>query len=174
MRLIVLILTSCIAAAAFGAEPQDRYLTVVRRAADALLAAGVDDFGPQKSALILSVLDPKSGRPLGKLPKAPSGVRASDRCPPYGSNANLQQDLYRTLDDLSRITGDARYAQASLAALVDYSRHVTAVAAGAPRTCRGPDADGADQCALPMTPARIHLCSQIYNRSRASALGLAG
>jgi len=113
---------SGIVSAAFGAESQDRYLTVARRAADALLAEGRDDYGPQKSALILSVLDPKTGRPLSKLPKAPSGVRGSDRCPPYGSNANLQQDLYRTLDELSRITGDPRYVQASHAALVDFLR----------------------------------------------------
>ena len=122
MRFFVLVLMSGMISSAFGAEPRERYLTVVRRAADALLAEGRDDYGPQKSSLILSVLDPKTGRPLGKLPKAPSGVRGSDRCPPYGSNANLQQDLYRTLDELSRITGDARYVQASHAALVDFLR----------------------------------------------------
>ena len=60
----VLILTSWIAAA-FGAEPQDRYLTVVRRAADALLAEGVDDYGPQKSVLILLVSRSQVGAAAG-------------------------------------------------------------------------------------------------------------
>ena len=113
---------ACFAVAASAAEPTGRYLAIVRRAADALLNEGIDVYGPQKSALIISVLDAKTGRPLEKLPKPPSGVRAGDRSTPYGSNANIQQDLYRTLDELSRLTGNQRYERASHAALVDFLR----------------------------------------------------
>jgi hypothetical protein len=105
-----------------AAEADDRYLAVVRKAADAILAEGLDTHGPVKSAMILSVLDAKTGKPLEKLPKAPTGVRSGDRSPPFGSNANIQQDLYRTLDELSRITGDDRYRKASHAALIDFLR----------------------------------------------------
>src|SRR5690349_1280181 len=89
-----------------GAEPNDRYLAPVQKACDALLNEAVDDLGPQKSAMIMSVLDMKTGKPLAKLPKPPTGVRNGDRCAPFGSNANIQQDLYRVLDELSRITSD--------------------------------------------------------------------
>ncbi|HEV7301558.1 MAG TPA: hypothetical protein VGN72_19495 [Tepidisphaeraceae bacterium] len=103
------------------ADPQ-RYLQVVQRTADTLLDTGVDTYGSEKTGMILSVLDRKTGKPLTKLPKAPHGVRWGDRTGPGGSNANLQQDLYRTLYHLSRITGDKRYAEASDKALSDFLR----------------------------------------------------
>lgn len=107
---------------ALSASAEDPCLTLVRRAADALLAGGTDRYGPQHSALILSLLDCKTGLPLERLPKAPAGVRGSDRSTLYGSNANIQQDLYRVLQELSRLTGDDRYAQAARASLIDFLR----------------------------------------------------
>lgn len=111
-----------VGALALGSDSQDPYLAVVRRATDTLLAEGVDHFGPQNTAMILSLLDRKSGKPLAKLPKAPAGVRGSDRCTLSGSNANIQQDLYRVLEEMSRLTGDERYAKAAHAALIDFLR----------------------------------------------------
>jgi hypothetical protein len=61
-------------------------------------------------------------KPLHNLPKAPDGVRTEDRTGPGGSNTNLQQDLYRTMHHLSRLTGDPRYSAAAHAALVDFLR----------------------------------------------------
>ena len=81
--------------------------------ADALLAEGVDDYGPQKSVLILLVSRSQVGAAAGQVAerrRAASGgaiaVRRTARMP------TSKQDLYRTLDELSRITGDARYVQA--------------------------------------------------------------
>lgn len=100
----------------------ERYLAVVLRSLDAILDNARDTTGPLHTGMIMSVLDRKTGRPLAKLPKAPTGIRASDRTEAYGSNANLQQDLYRALQHASRITGDPRYETAARAALLDFLR----------------------------------------------------
>lgn len=115
---------ACRLEAAEPASPagSSRYLDMVRRTADALLEHGRDSYGQQHSAMILSVLDAKTARPLAALPRAPAGVRQGDRTGPGGSNANLQQDLYRALQHLSRLTGDERYARAVRDALVDFLR----------------------------------------------------
>lgn len=101
---------------------ESKYLTVVRRTVDVILENGRDTYGDEHSEMIISVLDRKSGKPLRSLPQAPQGVRHSDRVGPGGSNANLQQDLYRTMRHLSRLTGDPRYEQAAQAALQDFIR----------------------------------------------------
>jgi hypothetical protein len=98
------------------------YLVVVRRCADTLLDKGVDHWGPRKTALIASVLDRTTLMPPSTMPKSPGGNRQGDRCVPYGSNANLQQNLYVTFFHLSRITGDPRYGTAATAAMVDLFR----------------------------------------------------
>ncbi|HEX4132416.1 MAG TPA: hypothetical protein VHZ24_20465 [Pirellulales bacterium] len=98
------------------------YLDVVRRTVDALLRTAVDRFGKQQSGMILSVLDRENATPLTKLPSPPAGVRQGDRCGPGGSNANLQQDLYRSMFHLSRLTGDPQYAEAARDALLDFLR----------------------------------------------------
>lgn len=106
-------------AAVLGTSP---YLEVVRSSLDTLLENALDTVGEQRSGMILSVLDRKTGRPLTTLPQAPTGVRKGDRTGPGGSNASLQQDLYRVLDHLSRLTGETRYREASRQALVDFAR----------------------------------------------------
>jgi hypothetical protein len=102
--------------------PASNYLEVVKRAADVLLEKGVDRYGPQHSGIILSVLNRQTGEPLELLPKAASGLRKADRTVAGGSNANLQIDLYRALQHLSRLTGEARYDKAARAGLVDFLR----------------------------------------------------
>ncbi len=121
-RLAADLLIEKLTAGAGGAhtESNAKYLDVVRRTADVILENGRDTYGEQKSGMILSLLDRKTARPLSSLPKAPAGIRHGDRTGLGGSNANLQQDLYRALQHLSRLTGDARYAQAAHAALVDF------------------------------------------------------
>ncbi|MFA8020255.1 hypothetical protein [Bremerella cremea] len=108
--------------AAEPASSDTKYLEVVRNTVDKILENGRDTYGEQQSGMILSVLDRKTGKPLRSLPKAPAGVRHSDRTGPGGSNANLQQDLYRTMLHLSRMTGEERYEQAAQTALVDFVR----------------------------------------------------
>lgn len=101
---------------------EKRYLQVVRQSADALLEKGRDGYGPKKTAMILSLLDRRTGLPLEALPKAPEGVRKTDRTGPYGSNASVQMDLYRVLQETSRMTGDSRYGEAARDGLVDFLR----------------------------------------------------
>lgn len=105
-----------------SADDDSKYLAVVKRASDVILENGRDSYGEQKSGMILSVLDRSTGKPMRLLPKAPQGVRQGDRTGPGGSNANMQQDLYRTMQHLSRLTGDARYADAVQVALADFLR----------------------------------------------------
>lgn len=98
------------------------YLEVVRRTADALLKHGLDRWGPRHTAMIASLLDRKTLAPPAQMPKSPGGNRQSDRCVPYGSNANLQQNLYLAWIHLSRLTGDPRYATAGEDAMADLFR----------------------------------------------------
>ena len=101
---------------------KSRFLNVVRRTVDVILENGRDTYGDQHSEMIISVLDRKNGKPMRRLAQPPQGVRHSDRVGPGGSNANLQQDLYRTMRHLSRLTGDPRYEQAARTALQDFIR----------------------------------------------------
>ncbi|MCB1086699.1 MAG: hypothetical protein KDM63_06615 [Verrucomicrobiae bacterium] len=125
-RLLVQSAMACLAifwvGSRVGAASDDRYLAVVRRALDAILENGRDTYGEERSGMILSVLDRSTGKPMRLLPKAPNGVRQSDRTGPGGSNANLQQDLYRTMQHVSRLTGDPRYEDAVRVALSDFLR----------------------------------------------------
>lgn len=111
--------------AAFAAEPAlpaPDYLQTVRGAVDSLLEHGRDTYGEQKTAMIISILDRKTLAPPEKLPKPAAGVRESDRTNRFGSNAGIQQNLYRTMMLLSDVTGQARYREAAEAALVDFVR----------------------------------------------------
>lgn len=103
-----------------AADSESRFLNVVRRTVDVILENGRDTYGDQHSEMIISVLDRKNGKPIRRLPQPPQGVRHSDRVGPGGSNTNLQQDLYRTMWHLSRLTSDPRYEQATRAALQDF------------------------------------------------------
>jgi len=108
--------------ALLAANSETPYLQVVRRCADALLEHGRDNLGPRKTAMILSMLDRKTLRPPAELPDAPMGIRPGDRTNVYGSNANLQQNLFLAFQHLSRITGKPQYAEAADQALLDLIR----------------------------------------------------
>ena len=121
-----------------------KYLYVVQRTVDSMLINARDIYGKEHSGMIMSILDCRNAKPLAKedlyfdqyrefnfqtvtyadrdilLPKHPFGVRKGDRTELGGSNANLQQDLYRTMEHLSRLTGDMKYKDASHNALKDF------------------------------------------------------
>ncbi|MBW3636024.1 MAG: hypothetical protein KY445_06095 [Armatimonadetes bacterium] len=99
-----------------------RHLNIVQGAADKMLEPAIDTYGEQKTGMILSAFDRKTGKPLTKLPQAPNDIRWSERTGPGCSNANLQQDLYRTLYELFRLTGHKRYDEASGKAVADFLR----------------------------------------------------
>lgn len=104
------------------AAEKARLLPVVRRTCDALIEHGRDHWGPEKTDLIASMLDRQTLEPYKKLPRGAAGVRNSDRTTLYGSNVNMQQNLFRTFYLLSQVTHDPKYAEAADAALLDFVR----------------------------------------------------
>ena len=98
-----------------GAERFD-FLDVVRRYADTMIDHGRDNYGPEKSGLILSALDRTTLAPLTVRPAPPGGIRRGDRpgrpwSAMNGANPQLDQNLLRVLYTLSELTGNSRYAK---------------------------------------------------------------
>jgi hypothetical protein len=92
------------------------FLRVVRGYADAMIEQGRDNYGPQKSGLLLSALDRATLSPLTVRPAAPGGIRRGDRpgrawTAMNGANPQLDQNLLRILYTLTDITGELRYAK---------------------------------------------------------------
>lgn len=121
----------------------EKYLYVVQRTIDSLLVNARDIYGKEHSGMILSILGCVDGKPLKEsdftrtaddsyilesvvyqdtiiLPLPPFGVRKGDRTGLGGSNANLQFDLYRAMEHLSRINKDPKYQAAANDALIDF------------------------------------------------------
>jgi hypothetical protein len=99
-----------------AATPDNSFLTVVRRYADTMIERGRDEYGPQKSGLLLSALDRQTLAPLTARPAPPGGIRREDRCGrPWsaltGANPQLDQNLLRVFYVLSELTQDPRYRQ---------------------------------------------------------------
>ncbi|MAT15927.1 MAG: hypothetical protein CMJ46_11740 [Planctomyces sp.] len=111
---------SCKPIHAEEAGKQIDLLDVVVKTSDALITHGRDQWGPEQTAFIASVLDRQTLSPPDDLPPGAAGVRFGDRTTPYGSNVNMQQNLFRTWYLLSELTKDTRYAEAADAALVDF------------------------------------------------------
>jgi Periplasmic pectate lyase len=99
-----------------GPAATNDFLGVVRGYADAMIERGRDNYGPQKSGLLLSALDRGTLSPLTVRPAAPGGVRRGDRpgrawTAMNGANPQLDQNLFRILYTLTEITGEPRYAK---------------------------------------------------------------
>lgn len=118
--MVVGLRAACAAAEAPATRPAP-YLDVVRAFADTLLARGLDNVGPRRTALWASVIDtrdfsiPRSARDVPATP----GVRESDRAV-GGCNAQLDTHTLRTMLALSAITGEMRYADAVRAYIADF------------------------------------------------------
>ena len=122
---VLAILLICQFSVCFGKDtidPNDssKYLDAVRESADNVLKYGRDTYGPKHTPLFvdgLMVRDPnnpnygKDGvfKPVEWI--APNGDRW------ILSNLASQQNLFRTLDGLTRITGDPKYKQAAMDAI---------------------------------------------------------
>lgn len=114
MKISVLLLFA-FAWAGHAAERSD-YLKVVRGYADTMIDHGRDNYGPEKSGLILSALDRTTLTPLTVRPSPPGGIRRGDRpgrpwSAMNGANPHLDQNLLRVLYTLSELSGDSRYAK---------------------------------------------------------------
>jgi pectate lyase len=86
-----------------------RYLDAVREFADNVLKYGRDTYGPKHTPLFVDGLNIHTHEPVKWI--APNGDRW------ILSNLASQQNLFRTLDGLTRITGDPKYKQAAMDAI---------------------------------------------------------
>jgi len=112
-----------------GGAEADRYLTVVCRYADAMLAHGRDTYGPAHSPLFASALDRKALKLPSFVPSAPEGVREGDRTL-SGANPMHDENFYRLLYALSELAGDKRYEAAADDALRFFFTHCQSKATG--------------------------------------------
>jgi pectate lyase len=98
----------------FSAETSDpndpnRYLNAVREFADNVLTYGRDTYGPKHTPLFVDGLNIHTHEPVKWI--APNGDRW------ILCNLASQQNLFRTLDGLTGITGDPKYKQAAMDAI---------------------------------------------------------
>jgi len=98
------------AAAAVCAEDKDpgRFLKAVRTFGDLVLEQGRDTYGPKKTPLFVDGLNVDTLKP-------PVWKREGEEW--ILSNLATQQTLFRTLDGLTRATGDSRYRDAAVQSL---------------------------------------------------------
>ena len=94
----------CIAAGAVDAS----HLSVVRTFADNVLAHGRDTYGPTHTPLFVDGIDVATHEPVVWRAKRQRWII---------SNLASQQDLFRTLDALTKLTGDPTYRAAATAAI---------------------------------------------------------
>jgi pectate lyase len=110
----------CRASKRLDLNDPNRYLNAVREFADNVLKYGRDTYGPKHTPLFvdgLMIRDPNNPdygkvgvyKPVEWI--APNGERW------ILSNLASQQNLFRTLDGLTRITGDPKYKQAAMDAI---------------------------------------------------------
>lgn len=91
------------------ANESSKYLDAVREFADNVLKYGRDTYGPKHTPLFVDGLNVNTHEPVKWI--APNGDRW------ILSNLASQQNLFRTLDGLTTITGDPKYKQAAMDAI---------------------------------------------------------
>ena len=102
-------LSVCLANERLDPNDPNRYLNAVREFADNVLKYGRDNYGPKHTPLFVDGLNIHTHEPVKWI--APNGDRW------ILSNLASQQNLFRTLDGLTRITGDPKYKQAAMDAI---------------------------------------------------------
>lgn len=131
LLIIILVFTKCgtTQEVKIPSAKNEKYLYVAQRTIDSIHVHARDIYGEVNSGMILSILRCKDGKPIkesdlsetaGLLPVPPFGVREGDRTGLGGSNTNLQFDLYRAMEHLSRINKDPKYKAAANDALIDF------------------------------------------------------
>jgi len=107
--LLILQLPVCLATESSDPNQSSKYLDAVRQFADNVLKYGRDTYGPKHTPLFVDGLNIHTHEPVKWI--APNGDRW------ILSNLASQQNLFRTLDGLTRITGDPKYKQAAMEAI---------------------------------------------------------
>jgi len=90
-----------------------KYLNAVKEFADNVIKYGRDTYGPKHTPLFVDGLNIHTHEPVEWI--APNGDRW------ILSNLASQQNLFRTLDGLTKITGDPKYRQAAMEAIKNLS-----------------------------------------------------
>jgi len=99
----------CLATETPDANNSTKYLDAVREFADNVLKYSRDTYGPKHTPLFVDGLTIHTHEPVKWM--ASNGDRWID------SNLASQQNLFRTLDGLTKITGDPKYKQAAMDAI---------------------------------------------------------
>ena len=107
--LLILQCAVCVAAETPDHNESSKYLDAVREFADNVLKYGRDTYGSKHTPLFVDGLNIHTHEPVKWI--APSGEKW------VLSNLASQQNLFRTLDGLTRITGDPKYRQAAVEAI---------------------------------------------------------
>jgi pectate lyase len=113
--LLSLALTS-LPAGNLSADEDSKYLDAVRTFADNVLKYGRDTYGPKHTPLFVDGLNIHTHEPVKWI--APNGDRW------ILSNLASQQNLFRVLDGLTKITGDPKYRQAAVDAIKYAFKHL--------------------------------------------------
>jgi len=114
-----LLVTLALAAAfpaSLTANESSKYLDAAREFADNVLKYGRDTYGPKHTPLFVDGLNIHTHEPVKW--KTPSGARW------IVSNFASQQNLLRTLDALTMVTGDSKYRQAAVEAVTYALEHL--------------------------------------------------
>jgi pectate lyase len=106
---VLFIALACVPMKNLWADEDSKYLEAVREFADNVLKYGRDTYGPKHTPLFVDGLNVNTHEPVKWI--APNGDRW------ILSNLASQQNLFRTLDGLTRITGDPKYKQAAMDAI---------------------------------------------------------
>jgi pectate lyase len=106
---LLFIVLSGFSASNSKANENSKYLDAVREFADNVLKYGRDTYGPKHTPLFVDGLNIHTHEPVKWI--APNG----ERC--IISNLTSQQNLFRTLDALTTITGNPKYKQPAMDAI---------------------------------------------------------
>ena len=98
-------------------DDASRYLDAVREFADNVLKYGRDTYGPKHTPLFVDGLNIHTHEPVKWISPVGDPLAATETEEWILSNFASQQNLFRTLDGLTRITGDPKYKQAAMEAI---------------------------------------------------------
>ena len=109
VSILSLAASPCLSAEPPASKEASKYLNAVREFADNVLKYGRDTYGPKHTPLFVDGLNIHTHEPVKWIsPEGESWVL---------SNLASQQNLFRTLDGLTKITGDPKYPQAAVEAI---------------------------------------------------------
>jgi pectate lyase len=103
------VILPCFSAEQESPKKESKYLEAVREFADNVLKYGRDTYGPKHTPLFVDGLNVNTLEPVKWI--SPEGERW------ILSNLASQQNLFRTPDGLTKITGDPKYRQAAMDAI---------------------------------------------------------